>query len=140
MAPPSEPIGTRDIDSTPPANTRSSQPDATFWAATLTASRPDAQKRFSCTPGTGVREPRLDRRGLGDVATLIADRRDDAEDDVIDLLGIKLGVAAQDLVHQADDEIDRLGRVQRAVRLPPAARRADRVEDKRFGGWHVNAP
>ncbi len=47
QAPPSEPIGTRDIDSTPPAKTRSSKPEATFWAATFTASRPEAQKRLS---------------------------------------------------------------------------------------------
>ena len=52
QAPPSEPIGTRDIDSTPPASTRSSQPERTFAAARLTASRPEAQKRFSCTPAT----------------------------------------------------------------------------------------
>ena len=45
MAPPLEPIGTRDIHSMPPATTRSSQPDATFCAAVLTASKPDAQNR-----------------------------------------------------------------------------------------------
>ena len=53
-APPSEPIGTRDIDSTPPAMIRSSQPERTFWAATLTASRPEAQKRLSWKPGPEV--------------------------------------------------------------------------------------
>ena len=47
QAPPSEPIGTRDITSTPPASTISSMPERTFWAAVLTASRPDAQKRLS---------------------------------------------------------------------------------------------
>ena len=52
--PPSEPIGTRDIDSTPPAMMRSSQPEATFCAATFTASRPDAQKRLSWKPGPDV--------------------------------------------------------------------------------------
>ncbi len=51
-APPSEAMGTRDIDSTPPASTRSSQPERTFIAARLTASRPEAQKRFSWTPAT----------------------------------------------------------------------------------------
>src|ERR1700761_1335591 len=58
-APPSEPIGTRDIDSTPPAHTRSSQPEATFCAAMLTASSPEAQKRFSCTPDTVFGSPAL---------------------------------------------------------------------------------
>ena len=52
QAPPSEAIGTRDIDSTPPARTRSSQPERTLAAAMLTASRPEAQKRFSWTPAT----------------------------------------------------------------------------------------
>ena len=51
-APPSDPIGTRLIDSTPPASTRSSQPERTCAAARLTASRPEAQKRLSCTPAT----------------------------------------------------------------------------------------
>src|SRR3954453_4564712 len=59
QAPPSEPIGTRDIDSTPPAKTRSSQPEATFCAATFTASRPEAQKRLSWTPATVSGSPAL---------------------------------------------------------------------------------
>jgi hypothetical protein len=50
QAPPSEPIVTRDIDSTPPARMKSSQPERTRCAAWLTASRPEAQNRFSCTP------------------------------------------------------------------------------------------
>src|SRR3954447_1071030 len=47
------------MDSTPPARTRSSHPEATFCAATLTASRPDAQKRLSCTPATVSGSPAL---------------------------------------------------------------------------------
>ena len=47
QAPPSEPIGTRLMDSTPPARIRSSKPPRTREAAWLTASRPLAQKRFS---------------------------------------------------------------------------------------------
>ncbi len=56
-APPSDPIGTRDIDSTPPATTRSSNPDATFAAAMFTDSRPDAQNRLSCTPAVRCAHP-----------------------------------------------------------------------------------
>ncbi len=52
MAPPSEPIATRDIDSTPPAITSSSNPERIDLAARLTDSRPEPQKRFSCTPAT----------------------------------------------------------------------------------------
>ena len=52
QAPPSLPMATRLIDSTPPARIRSSNPPRTREAAWLTASRPEAQKRFSCTPAT----------------------------------------------------------------------------------------
>ncbi len=52
QAPPSEPMGTRDMDSTPPTSTRSSKPERTFMAPRLTASRPEAQKRLICTPAT----------------------------------------------------------------------------------------
>ncbi len=52
MAPPSDPIGTRDMDSTPPPMHRSDWPDMIWAAAVFTASRPEAQKRFSCLPGT----------------------------------------------------------------------------------------
>jgi hypothetical protein len=53
QAPPSLAIGTRDIDSTPPAMRRCSQPERTRAAAWLTASSPEPQNRLSCTPGTG---------------------------------------------------------------------------------------
>src|SRR5678815_1115054 len=59
QAPPSLPIGTRDMLSTPPATTRSSQPLATFCAAMLTASSPDAQKRLICIPATLKSQPAL---------------------------------------------------------------------------------
>ena len=84
QAPPSEAIGTRDIDSTPPARTRSSQPERTLAAAMLTASRPEAQKRFSWTPATVSGQPGGDGRDPGDVGALVADRADDAEHDVVD--------------------------------------------------------
>ncbi len=59
QAPPSAPMGTRLILSTPPATTRSSQPLATFWAAMLTASNPDAQNRLICTPEQRTSQPAL---------------------------------------------------------------------------------
>ena len=88
--------------------------------------------------GDRVREAGLDRRGLGDVGALVADRRHAAEHDVVDAVGVEVRVAAEDLVHQPDDEVDGLGRVQRAVDLALSPRGADRVEDKRFGGWHLS--
>ena len=56
-APPSEAIGIRDIDSTPPAMTKSSKPERTFMAAIFTASKPEAQKRLICTPATVSAKP-----------------------------------------------------------------------------------
>jgi hypothetical protein len=65
QAPPSEPIGTRLMLSTPPATTRSSQPERTFCAAMFTASRPEAQKRFSCTPAHWKSQPAFSAATLG---------------------------------------------------------------------------
>ena len=45
-------IGTRDIDSMPPAITRFSQPERIFIAAIFTASSPEAQKRLRTIPAT----------------------------------------------------------------------------------------
>ncbi len=55
--PPSEPIGTRDMLSTPPATTRSMAPDATPMAAKLMAWRPEPQKRLSDTPLISMGQP-----------------------------------------------------------------------------------
>ena len=73
-APPSEPIGTRDIDSTPPASTRSSKPERTFCAARFTASRPLAQNRLTWTPATVSGQAGRQRRRPGDDRALLADR------------------------------------------------------------------
>jgi len=52
QAPPDEPIGTRDIDSTPPP-IATSDCSAMIWpAAMLVASSPEAQKRLIWTPAT----------------------------------------------------------------------------------------
>lgn len=59
MGPPSLPMGTRDMDSTPPAITSSSQPERTFCAAVFTASSPEAQNRLSWTPATWSGRPAI---------------------------------------------------------------------------------
>ena len=56
-APPSEPIGTRDIDSTPAAMTMSFWPVMTSIAALLKACRPEAHIRFTLVPGTVSGKP-----------------------------------------------------------------------------------
>jgi hypothetical protein len=74
--------------------------------------------------------------GARDVGTLLADRRDDAEDDVLDVLRVEVDVALAHLVHQPDDQRHRLGAVQRAGVLAAPARRTDRVVDESFA--HVS--
>ncbi len=54
QAPPEAPIPMRLIDSTPPPTVMSCWPAITWAAAKLIASRPEAQKRLICTPGTWV--------------------------------------------------------------------------------------
>ena len=134
QAPPSEPIGTRDIDSTPPARTRSSQPERTLAAARLTASRPEAQKRFSWTPATVSGSPAAMRGGPGDVGALVADRADDAEHDVVDRGRVEVrGSGARSSWISPTTRSIGLGAVQGAVGLAAPARGADRVVHKRFG-------
>ena len=50
----SEPIGTRDMLSTPPPTAQSWKPLTTPMAAKFTACRPEPQKRLSVTPVTVV--------------------------------------------------------------------------------------
>ena len=57
IGPPSAIIGTRDMDSTPPATSRSYQPERTFSAAMPMASSPEEQKRLICTPATVSAHP-----------------------------------------------------------------------------------
>ena len=89
-------------------------------------------------PAGGLGQPRRQRGGAGDVAALIADRRHDAEDDVADQVLVEVGEAGAQLVDQADDQVDRLDLVQRAVPLL-AARGADGLVDEGFFG-HDDIP
>jgi hypothetical protein len=50
-------IGTRDIDSAPPATTRSAMPDLTWAAPDARASRPDVHIRDTMPPGTVSGQP-----------------------------------------------------------------------------------
>ena len=75
---------TRLMDSTPPPIVISCWPDMISAAAKFTASRPEAQKRLICTPGTPSPKPAHQRRGAGDVAARLADRIDAAHHHVVD--------------------------------------------------------
>ena len=51
--------GARDIDSTPPARTRSASPSRTWRPAWTIASRPEAQRRLTVAPGTSTGSPAI---------------------------------------------------------------------------------
>src|SRR5712691_6138371 len=55
----SEPIGTRDMFSTPAPITTSWAPDSTPWAAKFTACWPEPQNRFTVVPGTSIGKPAI---------------------------------------------------------------------------------
>ena len=75
---------TRLMDSTPPPIVISCWPDMISAAAKFTASRPEAQKRLICTPGTPSPKPADQRRRARDVAARLADRIDAAQHHVVD--------------------------------------------------------
>ena len=82
--------------------------------------------------GDRVGVARGECRGLGDVAALVTDRRDDTEHDVVDAVHVEGRVAVLHGVEQTDDQVDRLDLVEAAVLLPLAPGRADRVVHERF--------
>ena len=49
--------GARDIDSTPPASTRSASPSRIWRAPCTAASSPEAQRRLTVTPGVSTGSP-----------------------------------------------------------------------------------
>ena len=94
---------------------------------------PEAQNRLSCTPATC----RAARRRCAAVLAMSAPcspTGDTTPSTMSSTSGrVEPGMAPADLVDQPDDERDRLDPVQRAVRLSPPARGADRVVDVRLG-------
>src|SRR5207249_317153 len=78
--PASDPRGTRDIDSTPPAITTSAWPVMTSIEAKLKACSPEAHIRFTLVPGTASRIERIHAdhvpRGIRRFSTSRLPRRD----------------------------------------------------------------
>ena len=97
QAPPSEPIGTRLMLSTPPPIGLAAGPTSTCAAAMFTASRPEAQKRLTCTPATrlGVAGASTAVRAMSAPCSPTGD--DAAQDDVVDQRGVEIVAVAQRL-------------------------------------------
>jgi hypothetical protein len=91
-------------------------------AARLTASRPEAQKRFSWTPATVSGSPAAMAAIRAMSEPWSPTGSDDTEHDVVDRGRVEPREAAADLVDEPDDQVDGLGAVQGAVRLAAAAR------------------
>ncbi|MNZ96960.1 hypothetical protein D3C78_1161790 [compost metagenome] len=83
-------------------------------------------------PGDADIPVRHQRRGLGDVSTLVAHRRDAAQHDVIDLAGVELCTLLQG-PQQAGHQVHRFDTVQGAIRLATATGRAYCIENQSLG-------
>src|SRR3954452_25395278 len=95
-------------------------------------------------PGHGVGVAGGERRGLRDVAALVAQRAHHPEHHVVDPVRVQARVPLAHLVEQPDNEVDRLDLVQRAGALALPARGADGVVQDRLRGLrllsHVAVP
>ena len=123
---------TRLIDSTPPPIVMSCWPDITCAAAKLTLSRPEAQKRLICTPGTLSPKPAASApmRAMSPPASPTA--IDAAHHDIVDLAGVEV-VALADRLQRRRREMQRRGGMQRTVRLAAPARGADVIVNESVG-------
>ena len=108
------------MDSTPPATTSSSQPEAIFCAAIFTASSPETVQLYA---GHRFVPIGVLHDHLGDVGTLLADGRDAAHYHVVHIGRIQV-VTSLELSQQAGPEVDGLYLVQRSAGLALAAGRA----------------
>ena len=125
---------TRLIDSTPPPIAISCWPDMTCAEAKFTASRPEAQKRLICTPGTPSPKPATSAaaRAMSPPASPTGSTQP------ITTSSISAGSSLLRSLHGGErlrGEIERGHLVQRAVGLAAAARRAHVVVDECVGHW-----
>jgi hypothetical protein len=126
------PSGTRDIDSTPPADYEILPAGAHLLRCDIDGLEAGSAEAIELHAGGMPVPARRERSGLGDARALLADRRHATHDHVVDLRGIEV-VALLQLLQHSGQQRDRLHLVQRAVLLALAARRAQRVENHRFG-------
>ena len=110
------PIGTRLIDSVPPAMTMSAKPHMMCSAAEAIACRPDAQKRFIVTADGIDRHAGAQARDARDVQPLLGLRHRAAQDHIVDVGGLDAGRAAQRLADHGRGHLVGPDGPERAVR------------------------
>ena len=138
-APPSLAIGTRDIDSTPPAMHQVVEAGAHLLRGHVDRFQPGGAEPVDLDAAHGLGHRRRHHRGACNIGALVTDRAHDAEDEVGDPVLVQVRVAGAQLPDQAGDQIDRLDRVQRTGLLPAPARSPDRLVDERLCR-HVDVP
>ena len=119
--------GARDIDSTPPAITRSASPTAIARAPSMTACRPEPHSRLTVAPGTRDRQAGEQQAHARDVAVVLAGLVRAAEEHVVDAGGIGAG-APHELGDRDRAQIVGAHLGQRAAEPPD--RRPNRVDDQ----------
>ncbi len=114
--------------STPPARTSSASPRRMARAAWPTASSPDAQSRFTVTPGTESGQAGEEHGHARDVAVVLAGLVGAAEDHLVE----RAPVHAREALHQRDDRDRRevVGPDGREGASVPAEGRADGGADE----------
>ena len=139
MPAPSEPIGTRDMLSTPPPTTSCCVPDMTPMAAKLTACRPEPQKRLSVTPVTSTGQPAASTALRAMLAPCSPAWETQPIDDVVDVAGVDAGALRRGGSSVCASSSCGMDAAERALAgLAAAARRAGGVENIGFG--HGRAP
>ena len=128
-SPPFDPIGTRDIISTPAETTTSSWPDQTAAAALKFVCIDDPHCRSTVVPLT-VSGPRHEHRHPAHVPALLADLGHAAHLHVLDLAGLEPDPLDQPVEHLAGQLVPADGR-ERPV--APPDRRPHGVDDQRVG-------
>ena len=114
MPPPSEPIGTRDIDSTPPATTNGCTPLITPIAAKSIACKPDPQNRFTVVAAHLDGPPRVEHRVAREVRALLARLRHAPHDHVVDVFWIEPRLLGEPLEHLRENAL-RMNARERAL-------------------------
>ena len=133
QAPPSEPIGTRLIDSTPPARIRSSQPERTRLRGLVDGLEAGGAEAVELDAGDVYGRPAARAAVLAMSAPWSPTGETTPSTTSSMPVGSSDGLRFWHLLDQAGDQRDRLDLVERAGLLAATTRRADGVVDECFG-------